>query len=462
MLLAARDLRVSPPGTPDEVVRGVSLEVAAGEWVALTGDNGCGKTSLVLGLAGLWATRGGSVAFEDRPFGPHAPAAGRAAMAVVLQDPAGQLLQRTVLEEVGFAALNLDHDAREVAEQSRRWLSRLGLEDEAERDPRRLSAGRQQLVLLAGALVAQPRLLIADEATAHLDPAIRGTLLGMLREEVRRGLGILWVTQDPTELAAADRVVALPPSSMTPATSSAGSEAPGFHAPLLTLEVDPWDGSEGPAFRGRAGFALEVASRGITAVEGRNGVGKSVLLGCAAGLIEVPQIRVRWHVPAAGPAIIATQFPEQQLFEERVADELVYAAVSRGVPRVAALESASAALAALGLEPHRFLGRRVWSLSGGEKRLVALASALIAPASLIVLDEPTAGLDGIRKEALAGILTRTSTRTPLLIASQEHSWLRSLRARITSVGGQSGVEPSPTHGLPGGASHGSSASKKTD
>jgi energy-coupling factor transport system ATP-binding protein len=168
-LLWARDLWVAPPaegaqrrGDPETVIRGFSLELGAGEWLALCGANGCGKTSLLLALAGLWPVRSGELLFEGRPFGPGTPAERRARLAVILQDPSSQLLQPTLREELAFSALNLGHAPDEVAREVARWSDRMGLTNELERDPQQLSAGRQQLVLLAAALVSRPALLLAD------------------------------------------------------------------------------------------------------------------------------------------------------------------------------------------------------------------------------------------------------------------------------------------------------------
>ena len=113
---------------------------------------------------------------------------------------------------------------------------------------------------------------------------------------------------------------------------------------------------------------------------------------------------------------------------------MIYAATQRGLTAGEALGRARACLEALAIDPDRFLERRVWSLSGGEKRIVAVASALIAPASLRVLDEPTAGLDPARREAIAGLVVRSSHEVPVVVAGQDPAWMRRVGARIHRVG----------------------------
>lgn len=443
-LLWVRDLWVAPPAdgvrsesAAEAVVRGFSLELGAGEWLALCGANGCGKTSLLLALAGLWPVRSGDLLFEGLPFGPGAPGERRARLAVILQDPSSQLLQPTVREELAFAALNLGHPPDQVAREVARWSDRLGLAGELEHDPQQLSAGRQQLVLLAAALVSQPTLLLADEPAAHLDDASRRRVLELLRGEVERGLSVVWVTQDDAELASADRSLSLGEAE-TAAPARVAGAAGAFGepvGPLLTLRVSPWGGGGGPAVRTPVALEIPVAKTGVTAIEGRNAAGKSVLLAAAAGILRLEQVQVVGGADPDSPPILSSQYPELEIFEAMVGDEAVYAAVSRGVPRALALERAALLLERLGLGPGGLLERRTWGLSGGEKRLLSLVAALTAPASLYVLDEPTAGLDPRRRLALFGIVEELSRKSAFLLASQDVAWLAGLAATRHRLGG---------------------------
>jgi energy-coupling factor transport system ATP-binding protein len=453
-LLVARDVGVAPPGVTGEVLHGFSLELEAGSWLALAGPNGGGKTTLALALAGLWPARRGRIDLDGEPVAQR-----RRSISVILQDPGSQLLAATAAEEMGAPARNLGMPAHEVDHAVREWSERIGLGDDLARDPRTLSAGRQQLVLLGAALVPGPRLLIADEPLVHLDAPARERALAVVRGEVEHGLAVVWVTQSERERTAADRVIWIgtdepglrgagveagpggPAASRTGEATGSGEDPPpgkgggDQHSdPAIRVRVRPWDGRDGPSVRVGRAFELDVPRRGVVVLSGPNGCGKSVLLSAAAGLLESPQWEVERASAQQVTPIMATQHPEEQIFEERVRDELIFAAVSRGLQRSEALDRAEEALAAMGLEPSLFMGRRCWWLSGGERRIVEAIAAMISPASLLALDEPTAGLDPGRQAAMGNLIRHRGESGSVLAATQERKWGGAL-GRVVEIDG---------------------------
>ena len=438
MRLSLRDVWAAPPGVAEPVVRGLSLDLAAGEWVALGGANGSGKTTLLLVAAGLLAPRRGAREIE----GPDASRPAR--VATILQDPSVQLFAPTVREEIGLTAFHLGFAPERIEAEVLRRANALGLGEDLARDPRTLSAGRQQLVLLAAALACEPDLLVADEPGAHLDAEARGLVLETLKVECARGLAVLWATQEESERCAASRslrvsrpevggdglVAWTAAPSPGPASPRVGSAGPEGGSIVLAVSAEP--PGEGPRVRTSHAFEVAIADPGITALVGPNGSGKTVLLHAACGLLDLPQVTVR---RAAGlePPLLVAQYPERQIFEEEVEREAVFAAVARGVPREEARRRAAEVFDRLGVGALFQEHRRTWELSAGERRLVLLAGALIAPAGLLALDEPTAGLDPDRKARLSGLLDEAARQRAVLIASQDEAWLASLDCRIVAL-----------------------------
>ncbi len=198
MILSTRDLKVA--FGPVRAVDGVDLDLGAGEILALVGESGCGKTTLARTLLGLEKPTAGSVSFEGKALDYRKLKQYRRQVQLVLQDPLGALNPRhTVYDAVaeGIRIHKVPGNEHELVADA---LSHAGLRPPERfflRYPHELSGGQRQRVVIAGALVLQPRVLIADEPVSSLDASVRGEILGLLlklREEL--GLTVLVVTHD--------------------------------------------------------------------------------------------------------------------------------------------------------------------------------------------------------------------------------------------------------------------------
>ncbi|MSW85955.1 MAG: ATP-binding cassette domain-containing protein [Actinobacteria bacterium] len=227
MILSARDVAVTF-GRQTRAVDGVNLDLVKGEIVALVGESGCGKTTLARSLLGLVRPSRGVISFEGSPleYSTRRLKAYRSQVQLILQDPLGALNPRhTVYDAVaeGVRIHGIPGDEKQLVSAA---LARVGLRPPEQfflRYPHELSGGQRQRVVIAGALILQPRVLIADEPVSSLDASVRGEILSLLlrlREElqltvlvVTHDLGLAWNVADRVAVMYLGRIVECGPAS---------------------------------------------------------------------------------------------------------------------------------------------------------------------------------------------------------------------------------------------------------
>jgi putative ABC transport system ATP-binding protein len=192
------------------VLRGVNLDVASGERVALTGESGSGKSTLLHLIAGLDSADGGEITFNDASVTGLSDA-GRAALR---RDRLGLVFQQYNLVPSLNVADNLAFQAKIAGRHDAAWqaelVERLGLAGLLRRYPEQLSGGQQQRVAIGRALASRPLLLLADEPTGNLDEDTADDVLALARDLVARtGCGFLMVTHSARLAATLDRRVTL-------------------------------------------------------------------------------------------------------------------------------------------------------------------------------------------------------------------------------------------------------------
>jgi putative ABC transport system ATP-binding protein len=242
-VLRAQGLAKTYSGDGIEVLalRGVDLEVDAGEFVAVMGPSGCGKSTLLHLLGGLDRPTAGSIELDGR----RVESLSEAAWAVLRRRELGFVFQffnlvgtLTVAENVELPARLVGASPAEARRRREELLERLGVSARADTLPSRLSGGQQQRVAIARALVNRPAMLLADEPTGNLDSASAAEVLGLLRELKADGQTLVLVTHDARVAASADRVLAMRDGLVVDETRLEDRQAPdAVVSQLLRLEV---------------------------------------------------------------------------------------------------------------------------------------------------------------------------------------------------------------------------------
>ena len=432
----------------------VTLEVCRGERVCVLGANGSGKSTLASVICGLLAPDEGDVELAGHAVctgGVPDLAAYRDArrqLGLVFQNPDDQIVTSVVADDVAFGPENLGVPRAQISVRVARELRRVAMEKYAHADPSRLSGGQRQRVCIAGALAMEPSVLVLDEPSSLLDVRGRAAIMRVMGRLAAAGATLVHVTHFMDEALAADRVVVMQrghvalegtPDEVFAAKNAQVIEALGLEMPFearlavalrqagaaggaiaapgapsdekpaacahtaepLAILARDLGFSYGPDAQALDGVSLEVPVRATTAIVGQTGSGKSTLLRLLCGLeaadagsltvcgINAATKRGRRQVRRAVGYVM--QHPERQLFAQTVAEDVAFGPRNQGLSAAEVEGRVAHALDLVGLADRR--DASPFELSGGQQRLAAIAGVLAMEPELLVLDEPTAGLD---------------------------------------------------------------------
>jgi energy-coupling factor transporter ATP-binding protein EcfA2 len=418
-------LAYSYPDTERPALEGVTFEVEPGEVVCLLGPSGSGKSTLLRALAGLvphfhGGRFGGRVVVDGRDTRRARPSELAGAVASVFQDPEDQVVFTVVENEVAFGLENVGTPSEAIRGLAMDALRALGIEHLTARRTHELSSGELQRVCAASALALRPKLLLLDEPTSQLDHDGAESLLDFAAE---LGCAVVISEQRPTlPLERADRVLFLDGGQLVldAPRGAALDWLAAERSAFLPRQAVPVDGEPaGGELLSRvenAAYAhgeravrvpdLELCRGEIVALVGPNGSGKTTLAKLVAGLLEPVQGVVR----RKGRAAYLSQDPGRYVVAERVGQE-----VALGVG--GDLARARAALRLVGLGG--FEARHPRDLSSGERERLGLASVLVTEPDVLVLDEPTRGMDPERKLELAALLRADAGRRATLVVTHD-------------------------------------------
>ncbi|MFJ7915879.1 MULTISPECIES: energy-coupling factor ABC transporter ATP-binding protein [unclassified Lysinibacillus] len=199
--------------TPEEkesrnAVENVSFAVQEGEWIAIVGHNGSGKSTIAKLMNGLLYPQQGDVRILREPLSEENLWESRSQIGMVFQNPDNQFVGATVQDDVAFALENNGVPFEEMVERVHAALDQVKMSDFLDHEPHHLSGGQKQRVAIAGALAMKPKLLILDEATSMLDPQGRAEVLHTVQTlRAETGLTVISITHDLEEAMLADRVL---------------------------------------------------------------------------------------------------------------------------------------------------------------------------------------------------------------------------------------------------------------
>ena len=394
------------PGAANVALRDIDLAVPEGEWLLLAGPSGGGKSTLLCLLNGLVPhVLGGEVRGHVEVDGlvpadvPVRELSRR--VGTVLQNAEAQLFMLRAGEDVAFGCENLGFPPAETCSRVDRAMAHLSLASLREREVFSLSGGQKRRLAIAGVLAMGCRTLLLDEPTSDLDDGSRAELLSALGELHRAGHTILMAEHRLEGLQGlVDRVVTMEDGRII-ATGSLPPEEPlprrrpaavlNGSVPLVDLHdvAVSYPGRE-PVLE-KVSFFLRPGE--VVACLGHNGSGKTTLLKLLCGLLpachgrvvvagkEKPLIR-----ELVGEVGFLFQNPDEQLFADTVAEEIAF-----GPKNLARPVDTERYLDRLGLSRYRDEHPR--SLSRGQRQRLAAAAVLAMRPRLILLDEPTTGLD---------------------------------------------------------------------
>lgn len=465
----------------EEILKGVDITIKKGEFIALLGRNGSGKTTFSKQLNAILRPSEGTVTVDEMGTRDVEKLYEiRQRVGIVFQNPDNQMVAANVEEEVAFGPENLGMESDIIVARVKQALEQVRMWKRRKTAPNHLSGGQKQRIAIAGILAMHPDYIVLDEPTAMLDPKGRKEVMEALqRLNQEQEMTVILITHDMEEAALASRVILLADGQVrfdgTPEKffgadvllAEMGMEAPlsyrvqqamGSAAnlqsgagekrdkckidaldifekdkDLLSLQHVSYIYSPGTAYEKVAldDVSLSLGKGEIVGLAGHTGSGKSTMIQLLNGLLKPTGGTVTFEgkdIHAKGYSGnylrsrvgMVFQYPEHQMICDTVWEDVAFGPGKQGLTEEACNARVEEALRFVDL-PEKYYQASPLQLSGGQKRRVAIAGVLAMHPEYIILDEPAAGLDAEGKREIFDRIRRMSREQGIGVLLVSHS-----------------------------------------
>lgn len=465
----------------EEILKGVDITIKKGEFIALLGRNGSGKTTFSKQLNAILRPSEGTVTVDemgtkdaDKLYEI------RQRVGMVFQNPDNQMVAANVEEEVAFGPENLGMESDTIVARVKQALEQVRMWKRRKTAPNHLSGGQKQRIAIAGILAMHPDYIVLDEPTAMLDPKGRKEVMEALqRLNQEQEMTVILITHDMEEAALASRVILLADGQMRfdgrpekffgadALLAEMGMEAPlsyrvqqamGSAAnlqsgagekrdkckidaldifekdkDLLSLQHVSYIYSPGTAYEKVAldDVNLSLGKGEIVGLAGHTGSGKSTMIQLLNGLLKPTSGTVTFEgkdIHAKGysgnylrsKVGMVFQYPEHQMICDTVWEDVAFGPGKQSLTEEACNARVEEALRFVDL-PEKYYQASPLQLSGGQKRRVAIAGVLAMHPEYIILDEPAAGLDAAGKREIFDRIRRMRREQGIGVLLVSHS-----------------------------------------
>lgn len=477
--VSLQKVRFSYDGGKTWILDGIDLEIAYGQRIAIIGKNGSGKSTLAKIIAGLSSPDSGIVTlcgikvFETNNVDSKAYQKARESIGALFQSPEDQIVTTIVEDDVAFGLENLCASKEFMKQNISNALRAVNMENHRFSDPSNMSGGQQQRVAIASSIATRSKLLVLDEPTSMLDSYAKEDVDKLFDKLQTSGTTIVQVTHKISECKNADRILMLENGKLrdvslleldefftekSPAVIESKSMTKNVENSNTAIEISnlnvSYTNSQTPIIRD---YSLSVKSGEIVAIMGKNGCGKSTLAKAICALIKydsgsicVNGIKISEKTSKSQMREIrknigyVMQLPEQQLFAQTVFEDVAYGPKNFGLEGRELHSRVLNALKSLHIE--HLAQKSPFELSGGQQRLAAIAGVLACNPKILVLDEPTAGLDFEYAKIVLKILSDLHNKgVTIIVITHDLNEAKALGARIVTLDSRKKKEQAQEH-----------------